>query len=75
MPVICKKHYKNLVLSRQICEIVFNQEFSNLYEELLYIYKTYALNEPEKEAFQDAFYSLMAQDDCTQIIFNRALSF
>ncbi len=71
---ICKNHHKNLVTTRQICEIVLNKEFTNLCEELLYLYKNHTLN-PEKEAFQDAFYSILTQEDRTQWGINKALSF
>jgi hypothetical protein len=75
MMKICKHHFKNLAVSRQICEIILNKEFSNLCEELLIIYKTSSLHEPEKEAFQDAFYCIIAQENSSQSILNRALSF
>jgi hypothetical protein len=75
MPVVCKKHYENLAKSRQICEIIFNQEFFCLCEELHYIYKTLGLNDPKKEAFQDAYYSFIAYEDCGDIVFKRTLFF
>jgi hypothetical protein len=75
MPVIYKNHYKNLAISHHISEVVFNPQFSNLFEELHYIYKTYALEEAEKEAFQDAFYSFIAQEEHHQVLLNSALFF
>jgi len=75
MPVICKNHYKNLVISHHIGEVVFNPQFSNLFEELHYFYKTYALEEAEKNAFQDAFYCLIAQEEHNQVLLNSALFF
>lgn len=73
MPVICKNHFKNLSISHQLCEIVFNPQFSNLFEELQYIYKNYSLNETEKEAFQDAIYCFIAQEDHDQMQLSSAL--
>ncbi|MGI6606223.1 MAG: hypothetical protein ACOX2X_04155 [Peptococcia bacterium] len=64
MATIWKNHYKNQAITQQICEIVLNQEFNSLCEELLYLYQKEILN-PEKEAFQDALYSILAQKDCT----------
>lgn len=75
MANVCRNHFKNLAVSRQICEIVLNKEFSTLCEELLYIYKTSSLHEPEKEAFQDALYCIITQEDSRESILNRALSF
>jgi len=62
MATIWKHHYRNLAVTQQICEIVLNQEFHNLCEELLYLYQKDILN-PEKEAFRDALYSILAQRD------------
>jgi len=75
MRVICKNHYKNLAISHHIGEVVFNPEFSNLFDELQYLYKTYALAEAEKEAFRDAFYSFIAQEEHNQVFVNSALFF
>lgn len=73
MPVIYKNHYKNLAISHHISVIVCNPQFSRLFEELHYIYKAYALKEAEKEAFQDALYSLIAQEEHHQVLLNSAL--
>lgn len=62
MAVIWKNHFKNQAVTQRICEIVLNKEFINLCEELHYLYKNDTLN-PEKEAFQDALYSILAQRD------------
>lgn len=62
MATIWKNHYKNLAVTQQICEIVLNKEFNSLCEELLYLYQKDILN-PEKEAFRDALYSILAQRD------------
>lgn len=73
MPVIYKNHYKNLAISRHISEVVFNPQFSHLFEELHYIYKTYDLEKAEKEAFQDAFYSFIAQEEQRRVLLDSAL--
>lgn len=62
MATIWKNHFKNLAVTQQICEIVLNKEFSSLCEELIFLYKNDILN-PEKEAFRDALYSMLAQKD------------
>jgi len=75
MPFKCKYHYKNSTISQQICEIIFNPQFSNLFEELHYIYRSSAIKEAEKEAFRDALYSFIAQNDQAQIFLNSASLF
>lgn len=75
MPVICKNHNKYLAISRYIGDIIFNPQFSQLFEELHYIYKTYALKEAEKEAFQDAFYCFITQEKHDQVLLNSVLYF
>jgi hypothetical protein len=62
MVTVWKNHGKSLAITQQISEIVLNREFINLCEELLYLYKNTA-HHPEKEAFQDALYSFLAQRD------------
>lgn len=56
---IYRNHNRHQATSRLVCEIIFNQEFSDLLEELGNLYKIYGINNPEQEAFQDAFYSIL----------------
>lgn len=44
--------------TRLVCEIVFNQEFILLCEELSLLYGKIGMENPEREAFYDAFYSI-----------------
>lgn len=63
MAVIYKNHYKSYLASCVVCDIVFNQEFSSLYDELALLYKKYNIDNPEREAFHDAFYSFLTQKE------------
>ncbi|PKM87275.1 MAG: hypothetical protein CVU87_09885 [Firmicutes bacterium HGW-Firmicutes-12] len=61
MIAVSRNHYKCFETARLIREIYYSKEFSLLYEELLDIYKRNKTDNPEKEAFQDAIYSILTQ--------------
>lgn len=61
MAVIDKKHQSSQVVSRLVADIVFNAEFTNLWEELAMIYKEADLHNPQQEAFCDAFYTIYTE--------------
>ena len=67
---IIENHTVLLQTSRSICKIVFNKEFTSLCEELSSIYSVYMLENPEQEAFHDALYCFLTQQEKTR----RALS-
>jgi hypothetical protein len=74
MVAICKNHFRNLATSCLASKTVLNEEFSNLFEELVEIYKHHAIREPEKLAFQDAFYCIIAQEESGQKGLSKILS-
>ncbi|QNB45719.1 hypothetical protein BR63_04975 [Thermanaerosceptrum fracticalcis] len=56
-------HYKSQSTTQLVVDIIFNQEFNTLCNELARIYKKASMDKPEQEAFQDAFYSILTQRD------------
>ena len=56
-------HYKSQSAAQLVVDIIFNQEFNTLCNELANIYKKASIDKPEQEAFQDAFYSILIQRD------------
>lgn len=61
--VISKNHHRNLAVSCLVSEIVFNEEFSHLCEELVIIYRKYNVNNPEQEAYNDSLYCCLTQKE------------
>lgn len=62
MAVMTRSHHRYYAVSRLVSDIVFDKEFSNLCEELAFLYKRYDnIGDPEREAFQDALYSFLTQ--------------
>jgi len=61
MTFVCKKHQSSQAVSRLVSEIVFNTEFTSLWEELTGLYKEASLTNHQQEAFQDAFYTIYTE--------------
>jgi len=61
MALVDRKHQTSQAVSRLVAEIVFNSEFTKLWEELVIIYKEAALLNPDQEAFRDAFYTIYTE--------------
>lgn len=66
MAIVYKNHHRTLTTSRLVCEIVFDEEFSNLWDELASLYKKISAANPKQEAFRDAFYSFYTQKEKVQ---------
>ncbi len=66
MVKVARNHYKTLATSQLACKIIFDKEFSSLYEELEIIYKNIDVDKPDQEAFLDAFYCILAQKETPQ---------
>lgn len=58
MVIIYKKHQSSQAFSLLVREIVFNSEFTELWEELANIYQGATVENSEQVAFQDAFYTV-----------------
>lgn len=63
MAVIYKNHFKSYATSRLVADIIFDDEFGQLCEELASLYKKGNVQKPEQEAFQDAFYCFLTQKE------------
>ncbi|MDD2401804.1 MAG: hypothetical protein PHI90_01315 [Clostridia bacterium] len=66
MIVVCKNHLKNTAISCHFSKLVLSKDFSLLCEELIELYKKYYVINPEQEAYRDAFYCLIAQEEGAQ---------
>lgn len=60
---IYRNHNKHQITSRLVYDIIFNQDFNDLVEELVTLYKKTGMSNAEQEAFQDAFYSILNVKD------------
>jgi hypothetical protein len=60
---IYKNHLKSKGTSRLVYEIIFDEEFADLCQELAHIYKEAGIEKPEQEAFEDAFYAFLMQKE------------
>ncbi len=58
-----KKHHTSRAFAHLVREIIFNSEFTDLWEELRGIYQEATVENSEQEAFQDAFYTVYTERD------------
>ncbi len=63
MPVVDERHLQVNGYARKVCWIFFNHEFTALWRELEGTYKAILLPDAKRQAFQDALYAFLAQED------------
>ncbi len=61
MALVYEKHQKTHDASKILSEIVFNEEFTDLKNELTLFYQRYDCPGAEKEAFCDAIYCFLTE--------------
>ncbi len=62
-PVVDSRHPEMESLATRITRICFSNEFGSLREELEQIYRRAGNEKPVRQAFQDALYTLMVQEE------------
>jgi len=60
---IDENHAYHQNIAEKVTTIIYNQEFKQLQHELEILYKKLNFEKPKKQAFQDALYSFLAQDE------------
>lgn len=73
MALVWQKHRSSQAVSCLVAEIVFNSEFTSLWEELTGLYRDIALINPGQEAFQDAFYTIYTERESSAKHFPRTV--